>query len=178
MVIALAGRRIDPPAAPEIRFPPQNADRVRRELSQLFENHGVTALVSAAAAGADILGLEAAGPRIHRRIVLPFSAAEFRKSSVIDRGEEWGGRYDNILDQLKAPGDLVLLDFSPGDDAAYVATNGVILDEAERLARSLQEPIEAVIVWNGQSRGTGDVTAAFREEAGRRGLGIHDISTL
>ena len=161
MIIALAGRRIDPTAAPEIRFPPQNANRVRWELSHLFESHGVTALVSSAAAGADILGLEAAGPRIHRRIVLPFGTTEFRNSSVIDRGEEWGGRYDNILDQLKAPGDLVVLNFSPGDDAAYVGTNGVILDEAERLAQSWHELVEAVIVWNGQSRGTGDVTAAF-----------------
>jgi hypothetical protein len=178
MIIALAGRRVDAPAASEVRFPPQNADRVSRELSRLLDEHGVTALVSSAAAGADILALEAAGPRVHRRIVLPFSAREFRKSSVIDRGEEWGVRYDKILDQLKGPGDIVVLDFSPGDDAAYVATNGVILDEAERLGRSLGQPVEALIVWNGQSRGTGDVTAAFREEAGRRGLPIRDIPTL
>jgi len=178
MIIALAGRRIDPPAALEARFPPHNADRVTRELSQLFDKHGVTGLVSSAAAGADILGLEAAGPRVHRRVVLPFNTQKFRKSSVADRGEAWGERYDKLLDQVKAAGDLVVLDFSTGDDAAYVATNTVILDEAERLAQSLQEPIEAVIVWNGQSRGSGDVTGAFREEATRRGLRIQEISTV
>ena len=94
-------------------------------------------------------------------------------------GEEWGGRYDNILDQLKAPGDLVVLNFSPGDDAAYVGTNGVILDEAERLAQSWHELVEVRNrMERAISRGRATLQQHFREEAGRRGLRIQEISTL
>ena len=93
-------------------------------------------VVCSGACGADILALEAAAQLgLGRRLVLPFARQKFRATSVADRGEDWGLRFDAILHQL--PGEhIVELNLQQSSDQAYAAANSEILDQAEGLASS------------------------------------------
>ncbi len=179
-VIALAGRRIDAAGASPVRFPRVLADgednvaRVRELLRQRFSALGARAIVSSAACGVDLLGLEAAGMQgMDRTIVLPFDPGEFRKTSVVDRGEEWGPPYDRIVAEVAAADGLVVLGGTEEGDAAYARVNDMILDRALRLAMAATErggdpSLVAFVVWDGVSRGAGDLTEQFAVSADRR----------
>ncbi len=178
MVIALAGRRVDAPNAEQNRFPAENTERVKQQIRDLLKSSNATALVSAAACGADILALEAAGELgLRRRVVLPYNRQTFKQSSVVDRADDWGARYDRIIAEVERQGDLVEDDYEK-DDETYFAANHDILDQAEDLAETLGQPLAVLVVWNGESRGEDDVTAHFLEEARNRGLQVSEISTL
>lgn len=178
VVIALAGRRVDAPAAKQPRFPAENQDRVKERIQSLFASRNARALVCSAACGADLLALEAAETKhVRRRVVLPYSREVFRRTSVVDRPGDWGARYDRALDQIEEKNDLVVLGFREDDSGAYVATNPAILDEAASLARNLGLGILAVAVWD-ESRGPGDITEQFLMEAKRRQIEVAAVSTL
>lgn len=179
MIITLAGRRIDPQDAPIARFPLEMRAIVRKRIQNLLKEHQATALVSSAACGADLLALEAAGNLgLRRRIILSFEPERFRIASVTDRPGDWGALYDQIISEVKTVGDLVLLNEEKDDDATFIRTNGVILDEAQKLAQEADaETVLAVLVWEGKSRGAGDITAAFANEARARSIPVTEITT-
>ena len=177
-VVVLAGRRVDAAEAEAPRFPAHNLATVEERISELLRESDARVLVCAAACGADILALEAASNLgIRRRVVLPYSRELFRETSVVDRPGDWGVRYDRLLDEIAARGDLVVLGFDHGDNTTYLATNSAIIDEACKVAEQQYE-ILAVIVWDKESRGEDDVTAAFRSEAVNRGLRVEDVPTI
>lgn len=180
MVVAIAGRRIDPPGAAEPRFPESAQAAVLSALVAALAESGAQAVVSAAACGADILALEAAGQLgLRRRVVLPSDPQSFRQSSVVDRPGDWGGRYDRIIAEVATAGDLVILTHPEVEgDAAYLQANVDIFDEALLLAGQLGQPLSALVVWNQVSRGPSDVTAHFLALARERGLRVREISTL
>ncbi len=179
MVIALAGRRIDDPSAETARFPQKNASKVRSRIGKWMVKHEIDTLVCSAACGANLLALDVAGELgICRCIVLPFPREQFRVESVIDRGDEWGGLFDTILDAAEANGDIIVLGYIPENETAYLETNHVILELAVSRGAEVAQPVEAVLVWDGMSRGDDDVTKAFQEEARARGLAVVEISTL
>jgi hypothetical protein len=175
MIAALAGRRIDQKDATPPRFPPTQVDRVSRELRRLFQDHGVSVLVSSAACGADLVALDVAGSlKIRFRIVLPFDAAHFKMSSVVDRGGEWSELFERFIGAAEAAGDLIVLGF-PQSDNAYERATQAILDEAGRLARG--GPVLAVAVWELESRGPGDHTEQFLKGARDRGYSTAQINS-
>jgi hypothetical protein len=179
LVIALAGRRIDAPDAATPRFPVENTEIASRRIRELLKTQGATALVSSAACGADLLALVEAGALgIRRRVVLPFDRKRFREISVVDRPGEWGRMYDGVLDELSSTGDVVTLNGDTNGDSAYAAANHAILDEAGALARETGQPVSAVLVWEGVSRGSDDLTGAFGDTAKKRGLRVFDVRTL
>jgi hypothetical protein len=150
-IAALAGRRIDAADAPP-RFPLANV--------------------------ADLIALEAAGRLgLRRRIVLPFAAERFRATSVTDRPGDWGPLFDRIVGEVAAAGDLVLLGLEEGDEGTYAAANHAILNEAEGLAGGDPPAVVAVIVWEGASRGAGDLTEAFATAARARGHPVREVLT-
>ncbi len=153
---------------------------MRVRLRELFLRYGAVAVVCSAACGADLLALDVAGDLLLRRVVvLPFDPATFRRVSVVDRpgGEEtWGFLFDRIVACLP-DADLVVL---PGDadrDDAFDAANGRILSVAQSLSDTLHAQLVAVIVWEGVSRGTDDVTARFAADARERGVTLEELST-
>ena len=124
------------------------------------------------------LVLEEAGRLgIRRRVVLPFNGAEFRATSVIDRPGDWGPRFDMVISAVTAAGDLIELQFSPKDPTAYEQTNREIFRQAERLGIVPGDGFEALVVWNGETRGDEDVTQAFLAEARRRQWPTSEIHT-
>ncbi len=186
-VIALVGRRIDARDAEVARFPFESVGIVRDRLVQYFTELKPSAVVCSAACGADLLALDAAQElRIRRRVILPFDRQQFRHSSVTDRPGNWGPLYDRVLDDLPSE-DLVLLESTQKGDEAYRATSLAILDHAVTLAARIPAgtregaaaaDVIALLVWDGESRGTTDLTAGFAAEAERRGLAVNEILTL
>ena len=186
MIIALAGRRIDAQNTATLRFPLGKSTGVYEHILKLLEGQQATALVSSAACGADLLALEAAGHLgIQRHVVLPFARERFRAISVTDRPGEWGTLFDQIIREVEVAGNLVLLDESKEDSAAFIHTNRAILNEAQTLASrilpgketSLSQNILAVIVWDGLSHGEDDLTADFANEARSRSIPVKEIKT-
>lgn len=178
MVIALAGRRPDPPNADARRFPIEHIGAVEEKLRNLLVTSTATALVSSAACGADLLALVEAGAlNLRRRVLLPFERERFRGTSVVDRPGEWGSVFDRVIDEVSARGDLVVIDGGDGD-AAYAAANEAILDEAQRLADDAGASAAAAVVWDGKSRGEGDLTHQFRTSAMKRGMRVFDVLTI
>jgi hypothetical protein len=176
-VAALAGRRIDAVGATP-RFPLPNIRKVRQRLERLLRAEGSAALVCSAACGADLIALDVAGTLgLRRRVVLPFTPERFRATSVIDRPGNFGPLFDRIIGEVAAAGDVVMLGFDEGDDDAYAAANAAILDEAVNLAGTDPSQVMAVIVWEGASRGEGDLTAAFATAARARSHPVHEILT-
>lgn len=177
-VIAHAGRRIDAQGAAERRFPPDNEALVSSRIRNMLVASAAQAVVSAAACGADILILEhAALLGLSCRIILPFHRDRFRATSVADRGESWGLRYDAILKQLTEQ-DIVELDVPGTDDDAYAAANVRILSEAASLAAATNRCALAAVVWNGMARGSTDLTDSFRQHAVDAKLEIITVPTL
>ena len=88
---------------------------------------------------------------------------------MTDRPGDWGALYDRLVQDASRTGDLVELDSIAGDDdAAYVAANQAIIDEAGRLAASRDDDRVAITVWEGQARSGNDITDAFRTARRRR----------
>ncbi len=179
MILALAGRRIDPPDASVTRFPLENIAAVRERIATLMTATQASKLVCSAACGADLLALEAARElAVDCYIVLPFSKQRFRITSVVDRPGEWGPLFDRAIGRAEAAGNLLTLDLPEANDASFLAANRAILVRARAIARSAARPLEAVLVWDGQPRDAQDITAAFGEEAKTLGMPLHEVSTL
>jgi hypothetical protein len=182
MILAYAGRRVD--AAPkfgdtaEERFPAGNIIRVADQVHSFLSQSMPSSVVGSAACGADLLVLEAAGRlAIRRRVILPFDRGTFRVKSVIDRPGDWGPRFDEVIDDVRSRGDLIELPEHPDSADAFLRANAMIFREAERLARDSRDRCTALVIWNGLSRGAGDVTDAFASEARGRGWPITQIDT-
>jgi hypothetical protein len=181
-VVALAGRRIDAPDVDRPRFSPRSVPVVRKRLAELLVREKALALVSSAACGSDLIGLEEAERiQIRRRIVLPFSRDKFRATSVVDRPGEWGSSFDHLVALAEEQRDLVIPERGEGDeDAAYAAVNKLILNEAKGLARTTPggpHRLVAVIVWEGRPRPGNDLTDNFRTAAIEAGFTLHVILT-
>lgn len=178
MILAVAGRRIDEKDAERGRFPLGNVDRVREAVHAMLVQQGATAVVSSAACGADLIALAEAGKLgIRRRVVLPFAREKFRETSVVDRPGDWGVLYDEVLDQVQAAGELVIIGKLDHGDP-YSVVSKLILDEAIKLGQERRESVGAAMVWDGAARGTPDYTFEFGAEARRRGLGLLEILTI
>jgi hypothetical protein len=175
LVVAAAGRRVDAPGAP-VRFPEDRIEAVRRSIANTLRAQGATALVSAAACGVDLLALDAAATLgMARWIVLPFAPDRFRETSVVDRPGDWGPRYDREVTVARAAGRLCVMQLTGAEEDAYLRANEAILDRAQAVAG--EGSIVALVVWDGQSRGSGDVTAAFASSARDRGISVEEICT-
>jgi hypothetical protein len=180
MIIALAGRRVDALDAKLARFPstPENLETVHKRILELLQAKRASTLVSSAACGADLLALSAAQSLgVRRIIVLPFEREKFRKTSVTDRPGEWGSLYDGIVDEVQKAGDLQTLHLR-SEEEAYAEATHVIVDEAISLGQKLRVPVVAVLVWDGKSRGKGDLTEEFGRYAKSKKVAVIEVMTV
>jgi hypothetical protein len=178
MIIGLSGRRIDKEGVLPSHFPLANLELVRQRLRKLLQEEAVTGLVSSAACGADLLALSEAGPLgIRCRVVLPFDRRRFRETSVLDRPGDWRF-YDSLIDKIASQNDLLTVPDGLDDQSAYEAANRAVLDEAQKMGSSAGEEVRALLVWDGRSRGAGDLTEAFGISARQRGLDVLEVLTL
>lgn len=185
-VIVLAGKRIDAADSETPRFPLEHVDAVKAEIRELFRRVMPQALVCSAANGADLLGLDVARElRIPAYVVLPFDREQFREISVVDRRGEWGPLFDELVDKAEREGRLTVMDSTGDNHDAYLDAVITMLDKAAELSgraadgqpASSPGTVTAVVVWNGESRGSRDVTLYFMSEAQKRGFASDTIST-
>jgi hypothetical protein len=175
MILAFAGRRIDPLDAPAPRFPLDNVPRVRSRVGKLLEESTATVVVSSAACGADLIALSEAKARgVPCRIVLPCSRDQFRRTSVVDRPGDWGPLFDRMLDAAES---VVELGAQPSE-SAYLQANLTICDTVASLTEQYHQMAQAVLVWDGIPVDEHDVTEEFGVEARRRGFGVIEILTV
>ena len=173
-VIVAAGRRVDAPDAQSARFPPGNVDVVRKRIRQVFSREKPIALVCSGACGADLLALQVAGERhMKRYVLLGAEPGEFRKTSVTDRPGNWG----KLFDQALKTSNVEVLKVPEGQEG-YLDTNLKLLDRAEALAKQFGTSLEALVIWNEESRGADDVTDHFLQQAKLRKMPVTQISTL
>ena len=175
-VLALAGRRIDAQNVPP-RFPLNNVPIVRVRLKKAFIEAQAETLVSSVSCGVDIVGHEVANElEIRSHVVLPFHRNLFKQLSVDDRPGDWGIRFESILDRAIAQGELTSLDLEESNARAFELTNKVILDKAIEIAGD-KNRVLAIVVWEGRSRGHGDITEHFLRLATSRKIIVKEIQT-
>ncbi len=189
-ILVCAGRRIDPPGATTIRFPLKEVDQVSRQVEALFREQSVDWVVSSAACGADLVVLQIAQRiGIRFRILLPVPLEEFRRTSVVDRPFSadwpWEKLYDRLIRQAQSAGDLKVLEGTATGTAGYQAVNEALVKEGLDLVEHVsergggEEPVQvkALVIWDGRSRGSTDLTRHFAEEARVQGLTVLEILT-
>lgn len=175
-VAVLAGRRIDAPASGTKRFPLERITDVNRLIEEVFVFEGVTALVSSAACGADLIALELARARnLKTRIILPFDVETFKKISVTDRPGNWEESYYDAIGYAQESDDLVVLGVPVEGASAFSITNQNLIAEAALVAGD-SKPL-AITVWDGASRGKDDATSEFRKLATEGGFDLVNVST-
>ena len=177
-VLAVAGRRIDAADTAPARFPLARSEPVLAQLRRLLVSARAVAVVASAANGADLLALQAAGDLgVRRIVVLPCAVSAFRTGSVTDRPGDWGPLFDRIVDEVRASGSLVELDLAQ-DAGGYAQVTDELIARAGEMAEDEGLRPAAVAVWDGVSRGPGDMTAYFRRLAAKRRFDLHEVRTL
>ena len=178
MILAFAGRRLDPDNAAVPRFPPSNVPLVRSRIRKLLGEYPCHTVVSSAACGVDLIALdEATALGIRCQIVLPFSRDRFRRTSVSDRPGDWDRLFEESLREADTRGAVLELR-EDAEANAYLVVNRTILDVAEGLMKQHGQPARAVLVWDGVSSGDHDVTEQFGVEARKRGFALIELRTL
>ncbi len=173
-VIVSAGRRVDASDSSTPRFPPANINTVRQRILDFFNQESPVALVCSAACGTDLLALEVAGQKhVKRYVLLGAEPAVFRKESVTDRPGNWGAMFDQVMKSAR----VQVLKLPAGQEG-YLQTNLDLLNRAEALAKKFGTVVQALVIWNEQSRGPDDVTGHFLEQAKLRNIPVSEISTL
>ena len=181
MIVALAGRRIDPEHVDEARFPLNRVEHVKKKLTRFFIQRQVTLVVASAACGADLLALSVAREMsIRYKIILPFPREIFRATSVSDCAGKWNDLFDELIQYNN--GHITVLDYQQNDQRAYEKTNEQIIQEVLSAKNSKStgsgDEIAALVVWDGRAKSENDVTFHFMNEASKKKIRIYQILTL
>lgn len=162
MWLVHAGHRIDAPDGPP-RFPVAAIPHVQLSIARMLDHHAPAGVVSAAAAGADLLLLEqAVGRGLPVEVVLPLPEPLFLARSVADRGTSWVQRYDLVRRRAQVHEH----DLSASADP-YRTGNAALLEHALHLSDG---HLLGLAVCREDDRDS--VTADFRERAEASGVPV------
>jgi hypothetical protein len=170
VLIVHAGNRIDAPDRQVPRFPTSQVAAVAERVGRLFDVMKPAGVVSAPAAGADLIVLDEARKRsIPLHVFLPIREDEFVRESIIDHDEEWLTMFQAVIDH--ATGDpecsLCRVDGSADTDWYLQAHRGLLARAAELAAGDL---IVALTVRPPAGEIPHSATDVFADRAGRAGL--------
>jgi hypothetical protein len=178
MILVHAGNRVDGADRDPPRFPEAQVEFVERRLGRLLDALRPRVVVSAAAAGADLLLLEQAlaiNDDIAVHVVLPFAADVFRDTSVADRGAAWTDRFDRVL--AMADGDRCQV-FEHGltlDDEGYREGNRLLIRHAQRQVADGQGVLALAVAPPASGGGERSITDDFMAVARSNGITVIDI---
>lgn len=170
VLIVHAGNRIDGFDRSDARFPDSQVVIVSARVGRLFDALQPSGVVSAPAAGADLIVLDEARKRgIPLHVVVPIVATQFVTNSVADHGNEWVERYRAILDHAHSDsrstvwqGELV------EHDGWYLDANSDLLRRAADVAGD--QPVVALTIRPPAGENPPSATDDFADRAGRAGL--------
>lgn len=146
MIIVYGGSQADEPGRAIPRLPASAEGELMDRLRGLIQSLKPSLLVGALAAGADILFARAALlENIPVRILLPFSRAEFLRTSVQSSGDRWINFYDAILNSDRV---TVIEGSAVVEESAstFADHNSVMLDDATALAKVVGERVWVIAV--------------------------------
>ena len=135
VLLVHAGNRPDVPGRADSRFPVQDVAPVRACVHRLIDVLAPSGVVSAAAAGADLIVLEAAlelGVPIH--VVVPIERTEFVARSVADAGAVWVRRFDHVVHTAADAPNTLFEAHAEVSDGWERRANAVIIERAWHLA--------------------------------------------
>jgi hypothetical protein len=186
-VVALSGRRVDAVGETSVRFPLECVGIVQERIREVLRRTRARVLVCSAACGADLLAIEAARDLgLDVQVILPASRRKFRLTSVVDRPGDWGEIFDRQMDLAEREGAVHRVkSVKASNYDGYVSVLKVILDQATGCANRTRKGdpadvpgrITALVVWDGQSYGDQDMTAAFLQQARDRSLSVREVFT-
>jgi hypothetical protein len=186
-VVALSGRRVDAVGETNPRFPLECVPVVKERIREVLRRTRARVLVCSAACGADLLAIEAARELgLNIQVILPAPRRTFRKTSVVDRPGDWGEAFDRQMDLAEQEGAVHRMKpVKTSNYAGYMSALKVILDRAAGCAHRTRRGeaadvpgrVTALVVWDGQSRGEQDVTAAFLQQARDRRFSVREVFT-
>lgn len=134
VLIVHAGNRIDAPGRAEPRFPASQVPAVAQRVGRLFDVLRPAGVVSAPAAGSDLLVLDQARRRgIPLHVLVPIDAEEFVRASVADHDAEWLDLYRSLLDHAHSDDDSTVcqIDKAERDDWFLDANDDLLVRAAE-----------------------------------------------
>ena len=153
-IIVFTGHPLLPEGEVDCRFPvhleTELKVRIANQLNQLDADIGI----ASAAAGADILFLEAMlerGGEID--VILPYAVEHFVQTSVdVDRNSEWKNRFERILN--RAGRVIMANDYPAQDNRVLLEFTSLIVDGTAILrAQEYDTPLVSLAVWDGQEHG-------------------------
>lgn len=162
-LVVFSGHMTDAPDRRTPRFPPAKEGEIRELLDKQLAAMNAGIGFASAAAGSDILFLEAMlarGGTIH--LVLPWPVEEFVKTSVEIAGNgAWVDRFQNVLGRaasIRILGELYMPGSATGFEYCNLAMNGL----ARVFARSLDLEITPLAVWDGYAGAPGGTGSFVR----------------
>jgi hypothetical protein len=171
-----AGNRIDALDRPHPRFPASQVDYVAERVGRLLDALQPRGVVSAPAAGADLIVLDEARRRaIPLHIVLPIEPEQFVRASVADHDEMWVGRFRAVLEHARIdPASSVLeIDRPADDDEWFREANRDVLARVSAIAGD--ELVLALTIRPPGGEIPHSVTDDFADHAGRAGFVVVSI---
>ena len=153
-IIVFTGHPLLPEGEVNCRFPvhleTELKVRISNQLNQLDADIGI----ASAAAGSDILFLEAMlerGGEID--VILPYAVEHFVQTSVdVDSNSEWKNRFERILN--RAGRVIMANDYPAQDNRVLLEFTSLIVDGTAILrAQEYDTPLVSLAVWDGQEHG-------------------------
>jgi len=165
-----AGNRIDAADRPIARFTETEVPMVAARVGHLLTTLRPFAVVSAAAAGADLVVLQEAIRRgISAHVVLPIEREDFVQQSVADTGQEWVQRFDAVLAHVLSDRRCSVVEGDADPSTAwYEGGHDQLLRRAEDLAGG--DVVLALTVRPPEGEVPPSVSDAFAARAERLGL--------
>ncbi len=181
-IVVFAGHRLDAPNRQAERLPLRAMTRLREELDDELKRLNAGIGYSSAAAGADIVFLEAMRARAaETHVLLSSPVASFRATNVDGaEGAGWGTRFQSALDYAEgagANGSVTAANpHEPCENSiTYGYANLIMSGQAWHRARTLDLDLHPMAVWDGLPGDGPGGTADFCNLWQSRGYGVQLI---
>lgn len=169
-VVVFSGHMVDRLDRSIPRFPAVLENEIRSAIVRELESLKAGIIFCSAAAGSDILCLEAAdklGAETH--ILLSSPRADFRRESVEVCGDQWGGRFDSAIDRATSVR-VVNRHHLESNSMAYEYAAQILLGIGELRAKRTGLDVTPLVVWNCEADDGPGGTASFIHHC--EGLGL------
>jgi len=170
VLIVHAGNRIDAPDRGVPRFPASQVGAVAQRVGRLLDVMKPAGVVSAPAAGADLIVLDEARRRgIPLHVFLPIDTDEFVRVSIADHDTEWLGLFEAVMDHARddASSSVCRGESDANADWYLQAQQGLLAHANELAAGDL---VVALTVRPPAGEVPHSATDEFADRAGRAGL--------